>query len=131
MRAAKINNVVLAIVAAMFFVLAFSLPAAAQSFGGGSSSSLYNASGAGIFQSSAGAQQGSTGAQAASSAAALQAATTGVGTLKVTGPAYVATAQEQTTVNQNMNDIVFLSLLAGIFAVGVLYLLWRQIKNSY
>lgn len=131
MRAAKINNVVLAIIVAVFFILAFSLPAAAQSFGGGSSANLYNASGAGIFQSSAGAQQGSTGAQAASSAAALQAATTGVGTLKVTGPAYVATTQAEMTENQNMNEILALSLFAGIFAVGVLYLLWRQIRNSY
>jgi hypothetical protein len=100
----------------------------AQTFGGTSTSLLYSASNSSVFQAPSGTQQGGASSQG-SGAGALQ--TTGVTVLAVTGaPAFVATGDDMNEMSDN-SEVIMLSVFAGVFALGVLYLLSRQIKKSY
>lgn len=129
MRAArhKHNLVFLGFV---FVVLLLPASVQAQSFGGGTSASLYTGSGTGLFQSSTGIQQATQGTtQSASSSNVLQ--TTTVTTLVVVGaPASTTSAQSSSPDNESSSEIMVISALAGLFAIGALFVLWRQIKNS-
>ena len=99
----------------------------AQSYGGGSVSSLYGASNASVFQAPASTQQGGSSAQV-SNATLLQ--TTGITVLAVTGAPVPAASTDSTNDMNSSNEILLLSVFAGLFALGVLYLLSRQIKKS-
>ena len=127
MRAVN-KNVILPF-SALFLLLAFlPLTTHAQTFGGSSSSTLYSNSSSSIFQAPGGANQGGVSAQG-SNAALLQ--TKSVTVLAVTG-APAAQAQREASDNfTDSNEIIILSIFAGVFALGVLALLGRQVKKSY
>ena len=128
MRAA--NKKLLLPISVLFLALAFVAPNVhAQSFGGGTSSSLTGgASNASVFQNPGGTAQGGVTAQG-SNAAVLQ--TSGLTLLAVTGaPASGAPSGEYDDIDTS-NEIYLLAAAAGLFAIGVLLLLYRQIKNAY
>ncbi len=127
MRAA--NKHIFLPISALFLVLTFAAPTViAQSFGGGVGSSLTGASSASVFQNPGGTEQGGVSAQG-SNAAVLQ--TSGLTLLAVTGaPASGAPTGEYDDISSS-NEIYLLAAAAGLFAVGVLLLLYRQIKNAY
>lgn len=127
MRAAKKNFIL--IIGALFLCLAFAVPKAhAQTFGGSTSSSLFGASNASVFQAPGGTQQGGVSAQG-SNADVLQ--TTGVKVLTVTGAPPTSTQSDSSNEIDNSNEVILLSILAGVFALSALYLLMVQIKKSY
>lgn len=114
----------------VLFALPMLVPVAvhAQSFGGGSVTALYGASNASVFQAPANTQQGSSSSQS-SNATLLQ--TTGITVLAVTGAPKPTAPADSMDDASGGNEIILLSIFAGIFALGVLYLLSRQIKKSY
>lgn len=120
-------------ISAIFLCLLFLLiapKAHAQVFGGGSSSSLYSSSSSTIFQNPSSSQQGSSGTQTTSSANILNATTTG--TLAVTGaPAAATTTADDIGKMDESSEIMILSAFAALFAIGILALLWRQIRHAY
>lgn len=127
MRAAN-KNIILP-VSALFLVLAFvPMRAHAQTFGGGRSSSLYSSSNASVFQAPGGIKQGGETAQG-SSAALLQSSEVKV--LIVAGAPKILSQNEPSDQLNNNSEVIWLSVFAGAFALGVLYLLSRQIKRSY
>lgn len=127
MRAA--NKKVIWAFSALFLLLAVS-PASvnAQTFGGSTSSSLYSTSNSSVFQAPSGTQQGGVSSQG-SNAALLQ--TIGTTVLVVSGSPATAAQSDSYNEMDTSSEIILLSVLAGIFALGVLYLLYRQIKKSY
>jgi hypothetical protein len=127
MRAA--NKKLFLPISALFLVLAFVAPnAQAQSFGGTTGSSLTGASSASVFQNPGGTAQGGVSAQG-SNAAVLQ--TSGLTLLAVSGAPASSTPTSEYDEMDTSNEIYLLAAAAGLFAVGVLLLLYRQIKNSY
>lgn len=117
---------------ALILVIAFvSLPAHAQTYGGSSSSALYSTTNSSVFQAPGGIQQGGASDQAGSSAAILQQVGATNTVLVVSGAPSVQAAIEPSDTMSNNKEVIWLSIFAAAFALGVLYLLSRQIKRSY
>jgi hypothetical protein len=124
-----VNKNILLPISALFLLLAFAAPNVyAQSFGGGVGSSLTGASSASVFQNPGGTAQGGVSAQG-SNAAVLQ--TSGLTLLAVTGAPVSGAPSGEYDDMDTSNEIYLFAAAAGLFAVGVLLLLYRQIKNSY
>ena len=115
---------------ALILIFAFvPLPAHAHTFGGGSASSLFSNPGTSTFQAPGGTNQGGVSAQGSSGAILLQKNNTSV--LVVTNAPTVQAATEPSDTTSNNKEVIWLSIIAAAFGLGVLVLLWRQIKRSY
>ena len=116
---------------ALFALFAFApISTHAQSYGGSASSTLFTgASGTAAFQSPGGAQQNAAINAQGSSASALLTQNTKV--LVVTGAPTTETSDTSYMIDSNSREVILISAFGALFALGVLFVLSRQIRNSY
>lgn len=116
---------------AFFTLLAFApVSANAQTFGGSTSSSLLGGASTSTFQSPSGAQQSASLNAQGSGASVLLVNPTAKGLVVIGAPASEP-SDDSYMLSSSSREIVMIAAVGALFAIGVLLLLTRQIKNSY